>query len=263
MASFLYYLPGKDHSVDGSDIEQAGIGHALRYNQSVPSLTSVGVKGGPDGGSGVIVARSEFADRVGFYPDAQTWKKAPGGRYWIGWSKESSPGPDALARPNLLRGHRVKLADGNDWMIPVARAWSEQSQGGAPYIALPRVRELNAEGQWANGAVLPDYRDLWDMACRWWDTWMEICAEIEQDSVTLSFNDETDFAVAALCANYHVDRLEASVLGLLTDASVIEILGALIDWPTIVAWQAKKNSQPDGSNTVDGVTAATPDTVRP
>ena len=263
----MYYIPGKDGTPDGDDIAAAGIGYAFRYARSVPLLTSVGVRGGPDDGNGVIVARQEFADqRIGFFPTLQNWIASPDGKVWLGWSIETPPRPEDVARLVMLRGHPVILADGNVWDAPVARAWAGTDNGRAPiYIALPQRRELDAEGQWTHGAIVPAYQDLWDMACKWWDRWMAACIESgDVGKVTLTFTEETDYAVAAIAANYHIGRLEVSALGLFTDAAVLEVLGALIDWPTVVEWESKKkDSPPDGSNIAGGVMAGTEAIARP
>lgn len=255
---FLYYLSGKDRTVDGTEITEAGIGHAFDYRCGSPETSCTGVRGGPDGASGVIVARPAV-ERVGYYPDTQVWKQCGDRPVWIGWSKDHPPTPEHLERRDMMRGHLVTLADGNQWRIPVARAWSAEDGQGSVYIALPRYREL-VDGEWTQGDVVPQFMALYAAASKWWTVWMQICEQLD-GKVELTFADETDYAVLALRANYYIDRFEVAALKLLVDSSVLEILNALIDWPTIVEWQKKKTDAPSGGlSSADGVTAATHNT---
>ena len=54
------------------------------------------------------------------------------------------------------------------------------------------------------------------------------------------FADVNDAALLALATNYRVGKAEVVLLGLFDDRATVEILKALIDWPTISAWLKKK-----------------------
>jgi hypothetical protein len=83
--------------------------------------------------------------------------------------------------------------------------------------------------------------------------------------VALDFDGLHEAAIQALQQNYRLGPAEADLLGLLTGEIAREILEALIDLPTRVAWFKKKQSAAadGGSNTAAGSPAGTPATVPP
>ena len=269
MNGFLYYLP--DVSQAAAD---AAIATHLLHAIDPRRRTVRGVTGGPDGGAGVIVADARI-DEVGYFRDRQTWHCMIAEHVHVGhFTDRPLPGPADLARAKLLDGFDVTLADGNPWHVPVARAWADLD--GETFLYrnnFPQRSRLDPEtGQWVRGDVLPEYADLWQTAEAWWETRYAAAADAEADetadavTVRFDFDDAHHRAVDALAANYRLGPVEVSLLGLLTESLVVEVLDVLIDQPTLIAWGKKKATAgrpPDGSATDAGPPAAPPGTAPP
>ena len=73
---------------------------------------------GPGGLGGVIY--SDGSGRTGYYPDVQDWSES--GLFWIGVDRDPVT-PESLERAEMIGGHYVRLEDGHDWLIPVARCF--------------------------------------------------------------------------------------------------------------------------------------------
>ena len=261
MGCFLYFIPGAGAGVGLTDFERAGIGSAWPAERTKRETLQ-----GPIGqGQGVVVADSRLGEsRVGVFPDRQTWHKVPGSTAWCGYYSEDPPTPDDLLRADPLPGHRVTLADGRPWLVPVARGVAEDGW----YHTLPRLSTLDESGDWTPGDVVPRYRELWETACKWWDAINEAQVEptAEGARLTLDFAGIHDAAVVALAANYRVGRTEAAVLGLFDDRCVRDVLDALIDGPTLIEFAKKKieaDRQAAGSSSEPGKPADSPTTDQP
>ena len=269
MAGFLYYLPELDRSIKIDDARAAGLGYAFARRICGNTFHTTE----PFGGPGVVFADPDRVAKIGFYKE-QTWRPVPGKPYWIGFYPERRPGPADLARPKMLDGHFVRLADGNDWLVPVARGWHDEDGGAGWYHAVPRTADLDDAGNWIQGDVVAEYRELWDLATAWWDVKAAAADAVADDAggervaVPWSLNTlagSLDAAVAALAVNYRLSKFEVAALGLFDTHSAQRILDAVVDWPTFARWLEKKTaatggptSRADGLPTADGSAAATP-----
>ena len=274
MPGFLYYIPGGKAGLSLDEARSAGLAYALDG-----PISTVGVRGGPDGGDGVLVAlaKSVPAEELRYrpeQPDVQTWRKIPGCECWVGLSVLSPlPSPLSLARDRQLAGHEVLLGDDRLWLVPVARGWIEQDGELRWYQNLPQRSVLADDGRWSEGDVLPRYAPLWDLAMRFEDarraavTMAAAETPAGGDAVRLQFDFDGlhDAAVRVLQENYRIAPAEAALLGLLTADISREILEALIDLPTRLDWFKKKQSAPPaaGSSTAAGWPAATAATGPP
>ena len=136
--SFLYYTNYQQHNPDLSDISYAF--------ECGPAPCKV--RDGPDG-QGVIYADNKV-QRVGYYPDEQTWKKIPQTSWWVGMS--SKPIPSDLARKDQIAGDEVE-----GWHIPIARSFIAQDGEIRWLNKLPSYSDLDDEGNWIPGNVLEKY----------------------------------------------------------------------------------------------------------
>jgi len=257
MAGFLYFIPQ-----GASPADRGGLSYALGK-----SLESRKCLAGPDKNAGTMLADPARvpADLVGYYPERQTWRQIPGSTCWVGFTNDKPPTPTDLARAEQLRGHMVTLSDGNEWLIPVARALRE-TEGGEIInggCVLPTMVDVNASGEWVVGVVHPKHAKLWDAAC----AWLPALTGAVEDAGQFTFDmaDALDAALVALGTNYAVGKIEAAMLGLFDDQRVFGVLGAVIDLPTFAAWHKKKAAQqsqaaPAGSNIDAGPSADTADT---
>lgn len=260
MSCFLYFL----HAGGGvglADFEAAGIGYAWPDQRTKRETLK-----GPGGtAQGVVVADARLpADRVGFWPDRQTWSKVPGSTAWCGYYTDEPPTPEELLRAEPLPGHRVELADGRPWLVPVARGVAEDGW----YHTLPRQSVLDESGQWTRGDVVAKYGRLWETACQWWDALNAATVESAGDAARLVFDFAGihDAAVVALSANYRLGRIEAALLGIFDDRCVRRVLDALVDWPTLEEFAKKKieaDRQAAGSSSEPGKPADSQATDQP
>lgn len=265
MAGLLYWLPKLDRSIKIEDVRAAGLGHA--FERGLAANTFHGKDGKkPFGAAGVTFADPDRVQKIGVY-DGQTWKQAPGQKFWIGWYDNQRPGPGDLARSKMLDGHCVRLADGNDYLAPVARGWNDSDDDPGWFHAVPRLTELDDAGNWIQGDVVAAYRPLWELATAWWDMKNRAAEAVEEgaEQVRVDFEIDTfaglnDAAAFALGQNYRVSKYEIAALGLFDTHSAQRILDALVDGPTFRAWLEKKTpaageptSVADGSSIDGGV----------
>lgn len=259
MSGFLYWLPETDRNVSVEALRAAGLAHAFSDMPGERDFTPNGVTGtgGPDGKHGVIIADSS-TPKIGYYPDEQTWRQMPATLLpearspkpearlipWVGFYTADPPGPDDLARHKLLPGHNVRLQDQREWIIPVARGWLDDEKNPGSYTALPQASELDRDGNWSAESVVPEHTELWEIACRFWDSFIGTGDadedDTDEDKTVFDFAGQNDAALAALSANYRVGKMEVAMLGLFTDQSTSNILEALIDGPTLKTWLKKK-----------------------
>ena len=222
--SFLYFIPDV---VEKPSAEQLGaLGLTERLAGGGMAFRPLTQGKGPSGGAGVIVCRPR-KHNPGYYPERQEWRQVKSGdgapAYWLGTWKDARPGPADLQREPLLDGHLVKLGDGNEWLVPVARL-------------LPEALVHSPEDGWST-CRLEAYAWLWDIAETFWE---EFAASVQESTtpadgerVAVKLSDASDMAARVLGANYRVGLPEISGLGLFRTDTPVDILLALCDWPTL------------------------------
>jgi hypothetical protein len=238
MRTFFYFVPGRD-SLRVADL--AALGLAYAFERGIDCRPAMGVLGGQNG---VVFAQQDsYAEgQLGYYADRQVWKQAPGSALWVGHYKEQLPGPEDLARKKQLDGHWLELDDGQQWLVPVARSYSERATGKEMDIVwtlqLPQRLDLAADGRWVTGAVVNRYAALWELA----EAWLRVRTgeATDTDRARYDAQGEKDAAVLALQANYRLGRVEAALLGLLNDNLVGDVLDQLIDLPNYIRLVKKK-----------------------
>jgi hypothetical protein len=234
---FVYFVPGvHGGGVTRETLAEHGIEYAI---EGQPESTDV--TGGPGGGNGAVVADSRTpVEGRGYYADRQTWRQIPGSEAWVGWETDSPPEPDDLVRHKVLPGHEVTLGDGNPWQIPIARALVDNEKGSLEYTCtLPQTLDLDTEGKWTLGKVVSPHTLLWDDACRYWNS--RIGIDTEESDIDFKFDALVGAAIRAMNTNYRINAVEAAGIGLLTTQSLHAVLEATVDWPTMQAWQKKKD----------------------
>lgn len=225
MSALLYFFPGA--KAGGRALfEAAGLGYAIEGGGAgAVALTDRG----PNGMPGAIVAPPSPRGRQALpqAADSARWSEIPGGKAWVGWQPDAPPRPEDLERRVTIPGHHVQLADGREWLVPVARRVTGAS-------GLPRAMRWDGV-DWSTGEVLPAYAGLWGAACSLWDRLLNVDAQ--GDHVTV--NVECDAAAAALAVNYRLGPAEISALGLFTTQAQQQVIGALIDLPALEELRGK------------------------
>lgn len=247
MAGLLYYIPNQTRGIAPQAVADLGLAYALG---GVMWTAADIIQNGPDGGRGVVLADDKIVPCVGHFPEQQTWRKIPGSDVWVGMVTTAPPSPADLVRDQVLPGHLVKLADGQEWLVPVARGRREEEGDLRWTMNLPTTpTTCDEDGKWVAGGVSVAYRPLWEIAERFWDEWYE--ADTTEQETILDFANLNDAALLALATNYRVTITEVVLLGLFDSRCTVEILKAIIDWPVIEAW-VKKKADAAGLNTAAG-----------
>jgi hypothetical protein len=250
MSAFLYYLPGL-HAASRAEIKAAGLGYAFSR-----SPATVRVAGGPDGQGGIVLADEAALGRGPSYArDGQAWRRIPGLPAWVGRGNEDPlPGPADLARDDQLDGHWLTLGDDRAWLCPVARGAIVEDGELRWFVRVPRILDVDEEGNWYPARVAPRFARLWQIAERWAETHAGARRESDEAgnvSIVLTVQDAIGFAVESLAANYRLGVAEAGILGLLTKDLAGAVLDNVIDMPGI-AEALKKKLDPAGGRTADG-----------
>ena len=212
----LYFIP-ELRGVRPEDIDQAGLRYAF---QSGTPWDQVHIAEGPGGSEGCVL-RAGGRGRLGYFPDRQRWVVGPGAEWWVGIEGVASP--EALERREIIDGHLVRLGDGNDWRIPVARSFIRGS-------ALPHALVLGPDGEVVTEA-LPEYAALSAAVERIERAFLGQLGEGDPEEIDIK--DGFRIAASALALNYRVGPAEVSFLRLLTTSNIRAVLEALVDVPTI------------------------------
>jgi len=264
VGGILYYVAGARGKEGRAVAKEAGLEYA--FDESV---CQVDVMQGPDGGAGLLLGESrlyEIGREFAYRPGLQSWSEHGDSEgVWLGLIKSSPVEPKSLIRSQIIPGHEVRLADGNDWLIPVARGFSDDGKEIRPYCNLPCSRYREKGGGWRPGEVVPQYQTLWEVANNFWDVYSSAVNAASPDDkkidVEFTYDDEADAACVAIAANYRVSATEVSLLGLLDDTTIIGILRAMADIPFCEEW-LKKKAASIGDSTEGGQPAEPPGTTQ-
>lgn len=244
MSGFLYFLPSAAQgNISYDDLKRYGISHIV--DSPKDSLIHRGCMG-PENIQGVIVGAE---DRWDFgqvkMNDQLTWKRFPkvvgpdGLTPWLGWYEaEGMPTPIELARLNQIPGEHLTLADGNDWLVPVAR----DIEG----CKLPVAFDLDDEtGEWVRSKVRREYAAIWKHASDYYTAYIVAAmAAREKGETVVSFNieDGESLVVDALAVNYRVSARELASLGVLSTGIVQKVANILCDWGDSAKKKLEDNS---------------------
>jgi len=238
---FQYYIPGASKGLTRTELDAIDLGYMLDDGET--HAQHVEVIKGPDGKKGAVIASHSPTPegRIGYYPDEQEWRQAPGRSWWVGMWTAEKPTPDTLRRKSQLDGHFVLLGDERQWLCPVARALHEGDDGQLHAInPVPKALDLDADGNWTVSGDAGRYAHLWPLAKKWLDA-INGGTEDPVDGVwTWDWEDTADTAVTCLQANYRIGKLESVMLGLLDGATTTQVVQTLVDHQTWQAWMAKK-----------------------
>jgi len=228
MGQFMYYIPSRKAPVFASDplLMELGVKSVIGDR-----VTCVGVAIGPDSGGGQLLRRDVDDTRLLYRRDEQVWYEWRG--YFVGYWRDSPPTPKDLLRAEWLTSHRVKLRDGNEWLVPIVRRCDGQTE-------VPSVTFEDKDGRLVV-EVDDRYKFFADIAEREFqqllvDSGNQQILTDEQVTafVPLTDADLFDAATRLLGLNYHIGKAEVAALRLLTKENVADVCGAMIDLPTLV-----------------------------
>lgn len=217
MADFLYFLPLEANSLSPANVSAAG----LDYASDGRGFLAVQTSKGPGDAQGFILAFDRADQQIPdlkFNSAAQTWRKAKGGKFWVGLSKDDRPGPDDLARSRVISGEAVKLHDGNEWTIPICLSIVRGT-------TLPRALVLGQDGETWELATLPEFVRLCKDAATVWEAFRTA----NDGTVTMDGQEAPRIAADALAVNYRIGPMEISMLALWSSTDMWNVLKAIID----------------------------------
>ena len=231
MASYLIYLPGKrGASVDL--LREVGLGDLCA--DGAPLFADVPSRG-PDDGRGVVCGWDDPLDPSKNQPlavrtDLQDWSPAKphdgleAGRFWLGNSKASPVRPHDVRRRKTYAGLPVKLADGNEWEMPIARV-------------MPKRYGFGADGSFGSQT-----RDEYKAFC---EAAEEIHAQlIEQDGKALEIKGGWEFGVRALALNYRVNAAVVDWLDLVWEEHFLNFVGGPLELQVVRDVNDQKKTEP-------------------
>jgi hypothetical protein len=246
MAGFLYFRPQQTKNVSPDDVKAWGLSYAFEQ----PPESRVCHNNTPTKTAGIVFAdgKRQEPGNVKMDMENQVWRKMPRpGQQdiYVGYWKESPPGPGDLARANQLSGYSLRLADGSEWLVPVVRLFDEAS--GQPRSNLPSYLDIDENGKTIPGQVMPLYAHLWDLTAPFAEQMMsEGGPEVSRDDIYQA-------ARTLLQVNYVVDMIEIVQAHLLTTEQLAHnIVAVAVDWPTYLRWREVSKKKTPSPVTVAG-----------
>jgi hypothetical protein len=243
---FVYFIPG---GRPGPATWPAALRDRIGRGVSARETIS----GPGDAGAGVYVsATREAIDALMADTDQWHWHEAPDGGdrpYRIGWNPACPPVAAELVRDTFIGGYAPELGDGNEWTVPLARAYPT---GGN----IPKLLVWGPDGP--TEAPNPRFAELCEAAEQVWEA---VQAAAIGQTGHMPTEQTARVALLALSTNYRLGPGECTVLELLTTDSAHLVCSLLVDLPgylrdaapELLDAAAKKNSPPEA-----GETAATP-----
>lgn len=208
MSGFLYYVSGVQ-MVDSGDLLKYGLDRLI----DTPACNRV--NSGPDGKSGCIVADANGGHSNINFSRTQVWQEmAMDGpsppSVWVGFAH--LPTQSDLLRRHSLETTPVKMQNGESWDLAKLREYKTNPNGQPAYVTrLPKVWKLDPDTkQLAPNAIDPLYESVWEMS---WE---------------LSGN-LSPFLVGLMSLTHRVAVNEVSLLGLISDSVINEVLDKCLD----------------------------------
>jgi hypothetical protein len=244
MAGFLYFLPNAKQSDVPGNLSRWGLTYLVDGESPGRKLAarqcSIGGVQGMVVGSLANFAIEEIknSDQVEWQKFPKTFAEIPP---QLGIVGGAMPGPSDLAREKQISGELTTLADGNLWLLPIAKQYTEDGYANN----LPTSFGLDEEtGDWITDSVVPQYRAIWNHANAYLNAMTEAVLNPTPDGkFRWDIPDGMRLVVDALQANYRVSAREVATLGLMVSGIHQLVADALIDSQGWV--QLKKKAEAD------------------
>jgi hypothetical protein len=210
MAGFLYYFPKSPNLVPSKIPSECELSFLKDMDGE---YSAVGSKG-PDGDNGFIISCHPSPDKIGYYPESQTWEAVEHPTtgvitHWIGVDNNQRPCPEDLLKRNFNGSDKVRLGDDNFWIIPIVEAYSKGLDVNHIWlVTLPKHIKMSRLME-TKITVVPGYEELIALGAKWRET---IYKGGKYDQ-----GDFWRFLAALLAVNYRVGRAEINMLGIAMD----------------------------------------------
>jgi hypothetical protein len=257
MGQFIYFVPGAKGEVTPAALDAIGLGHV---HDGLQPECLAGT--GPEGLAGVLCGfqlapgQGDGKRRSPRYKKAeQTWHAGPvvGDKpaWWVGYWNGEKPAQAELRRKRFIAGNAVRLLDGADWTVPLARATVRAT-------TLPKLMQVGTDGKTWRPSELPEFLGLCGHAERAYEVLLQLHQGVgknDADRVSLSWQESMEIVTDALAVNYRVSAVELSLLQLVGDGEIWDLLGALCDWDAllkVIKERLGNEDAPGTSPTVSG-----------
>lgn len=203
MTQFLYCFPGVKNS-GGLKLKtlfrESGIEYAYKEGAKyqITPVTNT-----PAEQSGIIVQADGDFSTCRYNPDEQVWGRIEGTECYVGKWKTDVFKPEDLARKEQIDGYYLKLRDGNDWIIPVARFNMSEDNSGC----LRHQLALDKNGKMIKGALPPRQEKLSEIARDLLDKILNYEGKIDEQ-----YGENYPFDI--LAGNYRIWKAEVALLQL-------------------------------------------------
>jgi hypothetical protein len=241
MPGFLYFLPAAKTSDIPANLKRWGLSYLLDGEGSIHPGRQASVAGV----HGLVIGcKANWSIEEVKAGDHIEWAKFPKPFAEIppmlGWVKDQpmpGPGPDDLARVKQISGELHTLADGNRWLLPIAKQYTGQSN-------LPMSFGLDEEtGDWITDTVVKEYREIWRHANQYLAAMTEAFeTHVEGEPFKWVIPDGNALVSDSFQANYRVCEMELAKLGLLVSGIHQLVADTLIDsngWNQLKKKEAK------------------------
>ena len=243
---FQYFFPDR-RTIKLKQLLDAGLGYVFEPETSARTktpFTPIPVTNGPGGKHGIIVSLSD--EHIGYYKDKQVWKQEIDTEYWVGmWTDPAKrPTPESLARENQIKGQWLRLADGHDWLLPMARHWVEFDGDIIFRRTLPARLTRDDNGDWVPGEVKERYRELWRLATECWQK--------STHGDGYEFREIDNLVIECFKTNYRMSAVEIDLLGIHEDHLRESAVAILLDLDSFDTLYKKKLSTLDTGHSSAG-----------
>lgn len=243
MAGFLYFADGLANPLTDAVINRLGLTYAC--DGQSPMFARLEGRT-PSGGVGTLIAdEARLAGKTfGYLPADQDWRIArvasdTAGAVYVGCYRDARPTPRELARREQLPGQLVKLADGQQWLVPRLRFFDGEH---GFRTAMPVLFDVDDAGQWMVGGMDEQYRELDAIAQRMLDGML---GGAVGSTSPLTTGEALQLVTRLLRQNYVVSapELGRQMLGALSDdGTLVEAMHAAMDFQTASEWVEKKSA---------------------
>jgi hypothetical protein len=239
--TFLYFIPDRP-AIKPDEAAALGLGYAFERGLGIDCVE---VQGGPDGRNGIVIAQQDayLPGQLAYRKKLQNWRKFPDRDVWVGFYSDAPPGPEDLARTEQRTGIHVPLNDGRRWLVPLARSHSESPDGSecTAYQTLIELPDFGPGGRLLPTRVPRESQALFDLA----EAWLRVRdgAAGDDDHARFDYHGRLAAAAFVLQTNYRLGLVEAVYLELLSLTKSEQVLDALIDLDTLLAWCRKSESK--------------------
>lgn len=175
---------------------------------------------------------------------------------WIGLDTTNKTKPADVARRQQQEGHWIKLNDGQEWLVPAVRRpevgdktiTDEQGERVVRVFTagVPRVNQqlrYDCKARKVIATVRPIDQRLWDWSAKFYNLVYRDEPIAESDVPDMA--EQFEFCAELLGVNYRLGIGEINELGLVTEADIVSIIQATVDFPwyrsMCSAAAAKKN----------------------